>query len=172
MKSTVELRHQLIARLHHRDFLLRVQLLHVGGHLHADSSTADDYYRLGFLDVCLVLLEVDDGGRLVVVSHGCGLGEACTRRDDEVLEGNLLQTLPVAVKVDMFWFYGEDARLDDCMLCGVGSGGVEAGVGDESFLFVAGYDGESGLRCGLVCVTNDVSRKTVLSHTNANRWWK
>lgn len=174
MKTAVKLRHQLIARLHHGDFLLRVQLLHVGGHLHTDSSTTNNYYRLGFLDVCLVFLEVEDGGGFVVVAHGCGLRETRACCDNEVLEWDLLQALPVTVEVDVLGLYGENARLDDCMLCGIGGGGVEAGVGDEGFLFVAGEDGESGLRCELAFVSLMIHWQVgrVLSHTNAKRWWK
>lgn len=120
-----------------------------------------------------MFLEVDNGGRLVVVCHGCRLGETRACRNNEVLEWNLLQALPVTIEIDVLGLYGENARLDDCMLCGVGGGGVEAGVGNEGLLFVARDDGESGLGCGLVCVYSDIwASRTVLSHTNAKRWWK
>lgn len=58
VETAVELGHQLVARLHHGNFFLRVELFHVSGHLYTNGSTAHNHDGLGFLDVCLVSLEI------------------------------------------------------------------------------------------------------------------
>lgn len=83
--------------MHERDLLLRVELLKIRSHLHADSATADNGDGAGVLDALLVSLEVLDGCELVVVLHGPGRLEARPRRYDEVVEGDFLRALPFPV---------------------------------------------------------------------------